>query len=94
MKVEFVTHSRLSNTEAFTHRSLYTQIYTDTFYTRRPSHTDAFTHRQIYTQNRNLYRQNRKLYTQTLLHTDTLHTDVFTNRRFYTQVCAQTLLHK
>ena len=66
------------HTEAFTHRS---------FYTQELLHTEAFIHRRFYTQKRlhteSFYTQN--LHTQDLLHTESSHTGPFTHRTFYTQ---------
>ena len=75
---------KLLHTDAFTHRSFYTQtfLHTKSFYTRTLLHTEAFTHRHFYTQTL-LHTgafTHRSVFTQTILHTET-----FTHRRFYTQ---------
>ena len=74
------------HTDAFTHKS---------FYTQKLLHTEAFTQRLLHTKllptEAFTY---RRFYTQMFLHTDAftrtlLHTDTFTHRHFYTQ----TFLH-
>jgi len=77
----------LLHTEAFTHRS---------FYTEKPLHREAFTHKRVYTQ-KFLHR----LYTEKLSHAEpsthksfhtekSLHREAFTGISFYTQK----LLHR
>ena len=84
-------------TEAFTHRSIYTQtlLHTDAFTHRRfytqtydftHRRVDTFTHKRFYTQT--LWHTNVRFYTQTPWHFYTqtlLHTNTFTHRRKYTQ---------
>ena len=98
-------HTKLLPTEAFTHRSFYTQKLLPTeafihrsFYIQKLLHTEAFTYRSFYTQTL----LHRHFYTQKPLHTGAaftykrlytqklLHIDAFTHRHLYTQ----TLLHK
>ena len=95
---------RLSHTDAFTHRRVYTQtlLHTDAFPHRRLHaqtllHTnDAFTHRRFYTQTL-LHTDaftHRRLDTQTLLHTNAFTHRHFAHRRFCTRrFYTQTLLH-
>ena len=69
VKVQFITHSRLSHAEVFTHQP---------FYTQQPLHTDAATHRYVLDTftHENLYRisnidncTHKRRQTQTISHT-------------------------
>ena len=102
--------SAILHTDAFTHRSFYTQnlLHTEAFDTQRLWHTEAFTHRSFYT---NAF-THRSFYTQKLLHIDAfthrnlytqklLHTETFTHRSFlhadafaHRSFYTQELLHK
>ena len=85
-------HTELLHTNAFTHRSLFTELTDRRFDAERPLHRSAFTHRHFYTEMQRAafaHRRPRLLRTEVFTHklyTDKLlHREASTQSIFYTQ---------
>ena len=74
-------HTELLHTNAFTHRSLFTELTDRRFDAERPLHRAAFTHRHFYTEMQRAAFAHRR---PRLLRTEVLHIS-FTQTSFYTE---------
>ena len=72
------THT-LSRTNAFAHRSFYTQRLLHSFYTQKLLHTDTFTHRHFYPQ--------KLLHTHTQTHRSSTTAESITSTAHIVSVC-------
>ena len=80
-------HTELLHTDAFTHRSLFTELTDRRFDAERPLHRAAFTHRRCYTEmHRAAFAHKRpQAFTHRSFYTQALHREASTQSIFQTQ---------
>ena len=80
-------HTELLHTDAFTHRSLFTELTDRRFDAERPLHRAAFTHRRFYTEmHRAAFAHKRpQAFTHRSFYTQALHREASTQSIFQTQ---------